>query len=67
MTTESPKYPNIEVRLSGQDGNSWSIISRVRDALRRAGVPGVHEFTDEAIAGDYDDLLATVMRWVRVS
>lgn len=64
-----PKYSNIEVQLSGDDGNAYVIIGRVRAALRRAGVSAeeVEKFTSEAQAGDYDNVLQTCMRWVSVS
>ncbi len=62
----SPKYPNVTVQLSGEDGNAFLIMGRVGRALRRAGVPSkeVGEFTDEATSGDYDHLVQTAMRWV---
>jgi len=62
-----PKY-NIEVQLSGEDGNAFAILAKVRKALRDGRVAGyeIEAFTDEATAGDYDHLLATVMRWVNV-
>jgi hypothetical protein len=62
----SPKYPNVTVALTGQDGNAFMILGRVRQALRRARVPEneVEAFTAEATSGDYDRLLMTVMRWV---
>lgn len=62
------KYPNITVELVGQDGNAFSIIARVQKALRRGGVAqeDIDKFVDEAMSGDYDDLLATAMRWVDV-
>jgi len=61
-----PKYPNVKVNLSDEDGNAFSILGRVRKALRRAGVPEVEvqEFHDEAVSGDYDHLLQTVMKTV---
>jgi len=62
------KYPEIEVQLTGQDGNAFAVIGAVRKALRRAGI-GQDEialFTNEATAGDYDHLLATCMKWVVV-
>lgn len=63
-----PKYPDIEVALSGTDGNAMSIIGKVSRALRRAGVDSEtrKEFTDEATSGDYDNVLATAFRWVDV-
>jgi hypothetical protein len=64
-----PKYPDIEVPLTGQDGNGFFIIGRVGMALRKAGVDQaeVTEFRKEAMSGDYDHLLQTCMRWVSVS
>jgi hypothetical protein len=40
------KYPDVTVRLSGEDGNAFLIIGRVSRALRRAGVPAdeVYQF-----------------------
>lgn len=64
-----PKYPNIEVQLSGEDGNAFAVVGAVRRALRLAGV-SVEEmaaFQTEAFSGDYDHLLATVFEWVEVS
>lgn len=62
-------YPEIEVKLLGEDGNGFMIVGRVRRALERARVPGhiVDEFTEEATSGDYDHLLQTAMRWVEVT
>lgn len=62
------RFPNVEVELSGQDGNAFFILGRVQQALRRAGATPeqLKEFMDEATSGDYDHLLQTVMRWVEV-
>lgn len=67
--TTTPRYPNIEVQLSGEDGNAMMILGAVRRELRRNGVPAaeIQEFTNEATSGDYDHLLATCMRWVDVA
>lgn len=62
------KYPDVEVQLSGEDGNAFAILGTVSRALKRAGHgDAVSEFMDEATAGDYDELLQTCMRWVVVS
>jgi hypothetical protein len=63
------RYPEVEVQLSGEDGNALFIISRVRTALRREGLPKhiVDEFTAEAMDGDYDHVLQTCMQWVSVA
>lgn len=68
MTNFEPKYPNIEVQLSGEDGNAFFIIAAVRRALRREGVSEneIVEFSSEATSGDYDKLLQTCMGWVTV-
>lgn len=68
-----PLYPDVEVRLVGEDGNAFSIIGRCRAAVRRAARRGVFsqkeaeaiisDFTEEATAGDYDDLLQTVTKY----
>ena len=63
-----PRYPDINVKLVGQDGNAFFIIGRVRQALRREGVDEatVEAFSEEAMSGDYDNVLRTAMRWVEV-
>jgi len=63
-----PKFPNVEVQLSGEDGNAFMIISRVRCALKKAGASEeqVEEYSNEAMSGDYDNVIATTMRWVEV-
>lgn len=56
---------NIKVKLVGKDGNAFSIIARVRQALRRGGREDLVEpFTKEATSGNYTHLLATVMEYV---
>ena len=69
LDPERPRYPEVEVQLSEMDGNGFVIIGRTRTALRRHGVPNeeIEEFQSEAISGDYDRLLQTVMAWVRTS
>lgn len=66
---DTPKYPDVEVELFGQDGNAFAIISRVRHALRLADVPAeeIGDFINEAMCGDYTHVLQTVMATVTVS
>lgn len=61
-----PKYPNVYVKLIGEDGNAFAILARTKLALKRAGVPKVEtdKFFEEATSGDYDHLLRTVLAWV---
>ena len=62
------KYPNIEVQLSGEDGNAFAIMGTVSKALRKNNISEdlIVEFRAEAMSGDYDNLLQTCMRWVTV-
>ena len=62
----TPKYPDIVVDLIGEDGNAFAIMGRVTRAMRNAGLPTeeVEQFRTEAMSGDYDNLLRTVMLWV---
>lgn len=64
----TPIHPNINVPLAGEDGNAFSILARVRRIMRRAGLPDCEwdAFHEEATAGDYDNLLRTVMLWFAV-
>lgn len=63
------KYPEIEVRLTGSDGNAFAIIGNVARAMRKAGLTSeeVREFQTEAMSGDYNHVLQTAMRFVEVS
>ena len=66
--TENIRHPEIEVQLTGTDGDAMALVATVGRALRRAGLAGeVDEFRTEALSGDYDNVLATCMRWVSVS
>ncbi len=63
------KYPNVEVQLSGEDGNAFAVVGAVRRALRLAGVSAeeMAAFQMEAFSGDYNHLLAMVFEWVEVT
>lgn len=62
------KY-DIEVQLSGQDGNAYNLLAIVRRALIDAGVPGaeIQEFITQATSGDYDNLLRVCMEWCNIT
>ena len=63
--TKEIRFPDVEVQLTGQDGNAFMILGSVSKALRRAGHgDAAKEFLDEAKSGDYDHLLQTAMRYV---
>ena len=64
-----PKYPHVRVKLTGRDGNAFAILAAVRAGMRRALIDEAEcrAFFVEATTGDYDQMLATAMRWVDVS
>lgn len=63
-----PKF-DVEVQLTGQDGNAFFIMGNVTRALRKAGATPeeIQQYKTEATAGSYDELLQTTMRWVNVA
>lgn len=65
---QGAKFPHVHVKLVGEDGNAFAILGRVQRELRRGGATPeqVKEFFDEATSGDYNVVLATVMKWVTV-
>ena len=56
------------VKLVGEDGNAFSIVAHVKQALRRAGADKeyIDKYLSEATAGDYDHLLVVCMEYVNV-
>jgi hypothetical protein len=60
-------FPQIEVQLTGRDGNAFMIIGTVAAALRRAGhYEAAETYVNEATSGDYNNVLTTSMRTVTV-
>lgn len=59
------KFPNVRVKLVGEDGNAFAILGRCSTAARRAGVSKEDRdaFLKEAMSGNYDHLLMTCMEW----
>ena len=64
----TPIYPDVDVQLTGEDGNAFVILGICHRAARQQGVTAeeVKAFLQEAIAGDYHHLLATCMKWFAV-
>lgn len=60
---------DVEVELSGNDGNAFAILGAVKKALKSAGATTEEQeqFFSEATSGDYDHLLRTACKWVEVS
>jgi hypothetical protein len=65
----SIKHPEVSVRLSGIDSNAMVIVGAVRAALRRGKVPPaeIDAFSNEALSGNYDQVIQTALRWVDVT
>ena len=73
-TTRNPRFPDCDVTLVGTDNNAFSIIGIVARALksylREAGYSPnevselLDQFRNEAISGDYNNVLITCMKWV---
>lgn len=63
------KYPNVYVKLVGEDGNAFSILARVSKALKKAGVSKeeISNFQKEAMSSDYNHLLNVVQDWVNTN
>jgi len=62
------KYDDITVQLVGMDGNAFSIMGRVLNALRGADVSQseIDAFIKQATESNYDNLLMTVAEWVNI-
>jgi len=63
MEREKPR-----VKLVGMDGNAFSILSRVKTAMKKGGwsKKEIEDFLKEAMSGDYDHLLQTVIKYCEV-
>lgn len=63
MEREKPR-----VKLVGMDGNAFSILSRVKTAMKKGGwsKKEIENFLEEAMSGDYDHLLQTVIKYCEV-
>ena len=63
----TPKF-NVTVQLTGQDGNAWNLMGLVIRGMKKAGATAadVKQFQDEAMSGDYDNLLRVCAQYVDV-
>ena len=62
------KYPDVVVNLTGQDGNAFSVIGIVTKQLKRYDIDEdeIALFREEAMSGDYNNLLQVCVKWVTV-
>jgi hypothetical protein len=63
-----PPVEKPDVQLIGEDGNAFAIIGRVSKALYNEGADKeyINKYRMEAMAGNYDELLVTTMKYVNV-
>lgn len=65
-----PKYPQVVIDLDRDriDGNAYAILAAVQRKMELARLPSevFDAFEKEAKSGDYQHLLATLVRWVAV-
>ena len=68
MADSDIKYPHIKVKLTGEDGNAFSIIARVSSAIEKSkGIEARESWVKEAMdSGNYDELLHFAMTTVNV-
>lgn len=61
-------FDNVTVELSGQDGNAFAVMAKVKSAIEKAGATQgeIETYLAESMSGDYDNLLRTAMKWVHV-
>lgn len=66
--TRKVRHPEIEVQLTGEDGNAFAIMGKVRKALQRGGVDKeeIDEYMKLAMSGDYNNLLNVSQQFVTV-
>jgi hypothetical protein len=62
------KY-DVDVQLSGNDGNAFAVMAAVRSALKNAGASAeeLSQYSQESMSGDYDNLLRVASQWVNVA
>lgn len=65
---QSVTYPDIEVQLTGEDGNAFNIIGRVQHAIRKAhGGPAAEAWISKAYeCPSYEALLILCQQTVIV-
>ena len=59
---------DVDVQLTGTDGNAFALMGKVIQGIRSAGGTSqdVSAFQSEAMSGDYNHLLLTCQKWVNV-
>lgn len=63
-----PEKQPIIRNICNPDGTIYGIIEKVRRVLRAAGADQeyLNQYVQESMAGDYDNLLPTAMKYVEI-
>lgn len=63
-----PKYPKITVKHIGEDGNAIAIVGRTIQAMLTYGLDNaqIDEYYQDALSDNYDHVLVTTLKYVRV-
>ena len=70
MTADGPKFPHVHVKLTGTDSNTFLLLGKVTQAMRRAGVDvaDITEMEEAVFSSDSPDAaLRVLMGTVTVS
>jgi uncharacterized protein YdgA (DUF945 family) len=69
MSEGAIKYGDIQVNITDLDGSAMNIMATIGNALKRHGVSEdeISQYYAESTSSDYDNLLVTAAKWVRVS
>lgn len=59
---------DVTVNLLGTDGNAFFVLAKVLKALKDAGYTktDIEKYREEAMSGDYNNLLRVTQEWVHV-
>jgi hypothetical protein len=58
----------VEIDLSAIDGNAYAIMGAAQRKLKQAGASQeeINQYLDESMSSDYENLVATVGKWLVV-
>lgn len=65
----SVKFPEVEVKLIGEDGNAYAIMAAVQKAMRKAEIPQheIDSYLNKSLnSKSYDELLQVALKTVTV-
>ena len=58
---------DLEVKLTGEDGNAFNILGKVTQALKEGGYSDlIEKYEERATSGDYNNLLRITMDYVNI-